>query len=619
MSLARLLRTIARRALTDPIGMVRLVVTRIVDEPAHVLVRALGMLPERPRRTAARILDVKGRALGLIAPRAGWPLLFRLAALDADGRRRDALDLARRRGPACAATGRMAVAGWLAEVDRAEQGLELIAPLPSVPRVQRVRGRVRWRAGDWVAARDELAAAAALDPRPTTLRMLDRIEQDLRAVTPSWLPDVPSPAARAIVTAMGAPTPGRAVHLINNSLPHVQTGYTVRAQRIALTQRANGIDPVMVTKLGFPWRQGIGDAAAREEVDGVPYLHVPDAGGDTIFGTAERVDRAVERAGPLIAAERPAVLHPTTPYDNAQLALALGRHLDVPVVYELRGFLEETWVSRAGSPDAIAAAEASDRYRLTRDTEGWCAAQAAHVVTLGEAMKADLVTRGVSAERITVVPNAVDLSAFTPSPDGQAGRRVRSGLGIPDDRVVVGYISSLVPYEGVEVLLAGARELLDRGSNIEVVVVGDGTARAGWEREAGELGLSGRCRFTGRVPHAEIQGYYEAIDVFVVPRRNERVCRLVTPLKPVEAMALERCTVVSDLPALAEMVEEGVTGRTFAAEDPVALADVVGPLVDDPGLRRRLGAAARERVTQERTWDANGRRYLDVYRSVGAM
>jgi glycosyltransferase involved in cell wall biosynthesis len=185
--------------------------------------------------------------------------------------------------------------------------------------------------------------------------------------------------------------------------------------------------------------------------------------------------------------------------------------------------------------------------------------------------------------------------------------------------VLLGYISSLVPYEGVEVLLRGVRELLDRGEDVGVVVVGDGTARAGWEREAEALGLGDRCRFTGRVPHAEIQGYYEAIDVFVVPRRDERVCRLVTPLKPVEAMALERCVVVSDLPALAEMVEEGVTGRTFPAEDPVALADVVQPLLGRPATRAALGAAARERVAAERTWKANGARYEAIYRDLGAL
>jgi glycosyltransferase involved in cell wall biosynthesis len=469
---------------------------------------------------------------------------------------------------------------------------------------------VRWRAGEWPAARDELRAAVAADPRPTARRLLDRVEQDLRAVTPGWLPEV-APRSSA------PPLPGRVVHLLNNSLPHVQAGYTVRAQRIALAQQTEGLDPVLVTKLGFPWRQGIGDAPEVETVDGVTYRHVRDPGGDTVFGTAERVERAVDRVGPVVAALRPAVLHPTSPFDNAQLALALGRRLGVPVVYELRGFLEETWVSRAGSPEAVAAALASDRYRLTRATEGWCAAAADHVVTLGEAMKADLVGRGVPAERITVVPNAVDLEAFTPSPDRTLGRTVRSRLGVPDGRVVLGYVSSLVPYEGVEVLLRAARELLDRGADVEVLVVGDGTARAGWEREAAGLGLGARCHFTGRVPHADIRGYYEAIDVFVVPRRNERVCRLVTPLKPVEAMALERCVVVSDVPALVEMVEEGVTGCTFAAEDPVALADVVAPLLDDPDRRAALGAAARERVAAERTWAVNGARYAALYRGLG--
>ncbi len=616
MSLGRLVRTILRRGLTDPVGAVRLVVTRVVDEPAHVLIRALGLLGPSIRVRVARVLGVVGRGWRRLAPRAGWPLLLHLVSLDTVGQQREAVGLAREAGQRCSALGRLTVAGWLAEVDRAADGLELIAPLPDVPRVQQVRGRIRWRAGDWTRARDELAAVVASRSRPTTRRWLDRIEQDLRAVTPGWLPTVEPKLARSLSDAE-RPTPGRVVHLLNNSLPHLQTGYTVRAQRIAHAQRVEGFDPVMVTKLGFPWRQGQGDAQEREEVDGVPYVHVPDPGGDTIFGTAERVERAVERVGPVVAELRPSVLHPTTPYDNAQLALALRDHLDVPVVYELRGFLEETWVSRAGSAEAVAGVAASDRYRLTRQTEGWCASQADHVVTLGVAMKDDLVARGVDADRITVVPNAVELDAFTPDRAGERARRIRDGLAIPADRVVLGYISSLVPYEGVEVLLRGARELLDRGHDIEVLVVGDGTARAGWEREAQTLGLDRRCRFTGRVPHADIAAYYEAIDVFVVPRRAERVCQLVTPLKPVEAMALERCVVVSDLPALTEMVEDGVTGRIFGAEDPAALADVVEPLIDDPQARAAMGKVARERVAQERTWAANGQRYREIYEQLG--
>jgi glycosyltransferase involved in cell wall biosynthesis len=605
MTLARLLRSIARRAITDPLGAARLVATRVRDEPAHVLVRVQGMLPAPARRRTVTPLRLLGRLLERLAPRAGWPLLLQLLALDAAGAHDDAVTLATARGVERSGPGRLVVAGWLAEVDQAVAGLALIEDLPPVPRVQRVRGHIRWRAGDWHAAQAELRDAVAADPRPTTRRTLHRVEQDVLALQPGWLPAVPALRSEG-------PLAGRAVHLINNALPQLQTGYTVRAQRIARCQREQGIDPVMVTKLGYPWRQGHGDAPARDEVDGIAYHHVPDPGGDTIFGTAERAERSVVHAGPIVAGLRPAVLHPTTPYDNAQVALALGRALDVPVVYEVRGFLEETWLSRqpAGS-------ETSDRYRLTRDTEGWCAAQADHVVTLGEAMKADLVSRGVAAERITVVPNAVDVDDFVPV--AGRGAAMRTQLGVPDGRVLLGYISSLIPYEGVEVLLRGTRELLDRGHDVGVLVVGDGPSRVGWEREAERLGLGGRCRFTGRVPHADVQAYYEAIDVFVVPRRDDRVCRLVTPLKPVEAMALQRCVVVSDLPALAEMVEEGVTGRTFAVEDPVALADVVEPLLDDPATRAALGAAGRERVIAERTWQANGARYATVYRSLGAL
>lgn len=605
MTLARLLRSIARRATTDPFGAARLVTTRIRDEPAHVLVRALGMVPADARRRIVMPLRSLGRLLEAVAPRAGWPLLLQLLALDAAGAQDDAIVLATARGTARSTSGRLVVAGWLAEVDQAVAGLALIEDLPPAARVLRVRGHIRWRAGDWREAQTELRAAVAADPRPTTRRTLHRVEQDVLALEPGWRPAVPTLRFEGSVH-------GRAVHLINNALPQLQTGYTVRAHRIALTQRDQGIDPVMVTKLGYPWRQGHGDAPARDEVDGIAYHHVPDPGGDTIFGTAERAERSVARAGPIVAGLRPAVLHPTTPYDNAQVALSLGRSLDVPVVYEVRGFLEETWLSRqpAGSED-------SDRYRLTRETEGRCAAQADHVMTLGEAMKADLMSRGVPGRNITVVPNAVDIDVFVPV--AGRGEAMRRQLGIPDGRVMLGYVSSLIPYEGVEVLLRGVRELLDRGKDVGVLVVGDGPSRAGWEREAAALGLGERCRFTGRVPHADVQAYYEAIDVFVVPRRDDRVCRLVTPLKPVEAMALERCVVVSDLPALAEMVEEGVTGRTFAVEDPVALAEVVEPLLGDPAARAALGAAGRERVTAERTWRANGERYAAVYRSLGAL
>jgi glycosyltransferase involved in cell wall biosynthesis len=151
-----------------------------------------------------------------------------------------------------------------------------------------------------------------------------------------------------------------------------------------------------------------------------------------------------------------------------------------------------------------------------------------------------------------------------------------------------------------------------------VLLVGDGDEDETIREAARRLGLTdGTLVMPGRVSHDQILGYYSLIDIFVVPRTAHRVSRLVTPLKPYEAMALERAVVVSDLPALREIVTPEETGLTFRAEDPEDLAAVLGRLLDDPTLRRRLGRQAREWILAERTWAANGRRYRELFERLG--
>jgi glycosyltransferase involved in cell wall biosynthesis len=305
---------------------------------------------------------------------------------------------------------------------------------------------------------------------------------------------------------------------------------------------------------------------------------------------------------------RPAVLHTTTHHVNGECALAAGRRAGIPVVYEVRGFLEETWLSK--QPDRAAAAR-SERYRMWRDRETACMAGADLVVTLGEGMREEIVGRGIPAEKVLVIPNAVDEVFLTEPPGRDTTRRE---LGIADDEVLVGTVTSIVDYEGLDLLVDAVGQLRDRGLPVRLLIVGDGVARAALERRAAPLGDA--AVFTGRVPHSEVRRYHAALDVFVVPRRDERVCRLVTPLKPVEAMAGGRPVVASDLPALRELVTDGETGVLVKPEDATALADGLAQLSTDRALRCTLGTAARDAVARSRTWARNAERYREAYQAL---
>ena len=406
-------------------------------------------------------------------------------------------------------------------------------------------------------------------------------------------------------------TPGRIVHLLTNSLPQRAAGYGVRAQHVARCQQDVGLDPRMVTRAGFPGNEGIAGAPRTDVIDGVTYERIrpnlePGVLVDRIADeTARGLDAIVRRL-------RPAALQPTTNYVNAQVALAVGDVHGLPVVYEVRGFLEETWRSRMGELVVD-----GDRYAAAREVETAMMRRAAAVVTLSETMRADILGRdGLDPERVVVVPNAVDVARFRPGPRDPA---LAQRLGIGPDEPVVGYISSLVGYEGIATLIAAVAALRRDGRRLRLLLVGEGEQRPALEAAAAEAGLleDRTAIFTGRVPYGDIQAYYRLIDVFVVPRTADRVAQLVTPLKPYEAMAMARPIVVSDVGALLEIVEDGHTGRSFRAEDPNDLAEVVGQLLDDPDQRVRLGQAARDWVAANRTWDLNGQRYLELYRRLG--
>jgi glycosyltransferase involved in cell wall biosynthesis len=407
--------------------------------------------------------------------------------------------------------------------------------------------------------------------------------------------------------APGGRPPGRILHIVTDALPSTSAGYTVRTQEIALAQRAAGMDPHVTTRIGFPVTAGRIDGRPLVSVDGIPYHRllpwVMPGRMDTIARTG------LKHASRLVSDLRPSVLHAASNYQNALIAIALRETYQIPYVYEVRGFWEDTWLSRHA---ATANLESSDRYIRSRALETHCMTTADLVVTLGEAMRDEITSRGVPADKVIIVPNGVSGEFLKPLP---SGAELRTRLGIGDGEFVVGLVSSLVAHEGIGTLLEAVKILRDRGVPARALIVGDGPERASLQRRAAELGLD--AIFTGRVPMAEVRSYHAVLDVFVVPRTPDRVCQLVTPLKPVEAMASGLPVVVSGVRALGEIITDEETGMWFPPLDAAALADRLQRLHGDPGLRRSLGENARAWVAHDRTWEHNAARYRDAYARLG--
>ncbi|WP_159625900.1 glycosyltransferase [Actinomyces sp. zg296] len=439
-----------------------------------------------------------------------------------------------------------------------------------------------------------------------------RLSAELATMSPGFaLPAAPSPGWQGPLRS-AAP---RVLHLLTNSVPHTQSGYALRSHHLLLAQRRAGEEPRAVTRIGYPVTVGRAGAGSRDVVDGVEYLRLlPSRLAPT---PATRLAQTARLLAQQVAAFRPEVLHTTTNYANALVVSAVARGHDLPWVYEMRGMLEYTWVA-SRPPEQQAEALASQRFALLRAKEAEMARQADAIIVLSALQRDDLVARGVPAERITVVPNAVEGEVLAAEPLSPAQARAR--LGLPTGGFWVGSVSSLVDYEGFDVLLRAVALARAQGVDARCAIVGDGVSRPGLLALAQDLGLlgpgSGICVLPGRVPAGQALGWYQALDAFCAPRRDTPVCRMVTPLKPLTAQALGRPVIASDLPALVEVTRGG--GLLFPAGDAGALAARIR-LLAQAGAD---GAAARAaHITPSAgsglpTWEENGMTVRAIHEEV---
>ena len=390
----------------------------------------------------------------------------------------------------------------------------------------------------------------------------------------------------------------RILHLLDISAPMI-AGYASRSRAIVNGQRAIGLEPVVLTSVRHKNKNG----AALEEIDGIRHYRTLKPVMPSRQPLIEMY-RFRQRILEVARMERVDLIHAHSPILTGLPAWMAARQLGLGCVYEIRALWEDAAVEKGDI------SEQSLRYRLTRGAETFLTRRVDSVVCICEGLRRDFSERGVPAERLHVVPNGVDVARFVPRPSDDA-TRARLGL---QGRTVVGYIGTFFGFEGVVDLVEALARLIKQGRNdLAGLIVGAGKTYDACREIAQRHGLGDRIVHPGHVPAEEVERMYSVIDVLAYPRRSLRITELVTPLKPLEAMAMEKAVIGSDVGGIRELIRDGVTGLLHRSGDVGDLAATIERLADDPDLRRTLGRQARAWVAEQRDWKKIVPRYVSVY------
>ncbi len=394
----------------------------------------------------------------------------------------------------------------------------------------------------------------------------------------------------------------RILHILDHSSP-LHSGYTFRTAAILREQRALGWETYHLTS-----EKQINCNVLEEEVDRLHFYRTPRHTGALsrlpVLNQMAVMQSLAHRLREVIAIVKPDILHAHSPVLTALPTLSVGHNVGIPVVYEVRAFWEDA------AQDHGTSKEGGILYHLPRAMETYAVKQVDAVVTICEGLRKEIVARGIPSDKVTVVPNAVDIEKF--SVGGAPDEALKAQLGLVGARVL-GFIGSFYAYEGLDLLLTALPRILDQVPDVRVLLVGGGPQEDALKQQARQLGIADKIVLTGRMPHSEVNRYYDLVDVLVYPRHSMRLTELVTPLKPLEAMAQGRLFVASDVGGHKELIRDGETGVLFKAGDPQSLADKVLELLNAPERWPLLKQAGRRFVETERNWKKSVSNYTSIY------
>jgi PEP-CTERM/exosortase A-associated glycosyltransferase len=395
----------------------------------------------------------------------------------------------------------------------------------------------------------------------------------------------------------------RILHVLDHSVP-LHSGYAFRTLAILREQRRRDWATMHLTST-----KHYGASAPLEEAEGFRFYRT-QAGKSLLtkmplLNQVSVIRDTRRRLEQVIELERPNVLHAHSPALTGVAAVQAARRFGLPLVYEMRASWEDAAVDHGTTT------QGSARYRASRALETWVLRRADAITTICEGLRGDILARGIPVDKITVIPNAVDIERFPGTRPADTELRQRLNL---QDAFILGFLGSFYAYEGLDLLVEALPSILRELPQARVLLVGGGPEESRLKQQVARLGLQQHCLFVGRVPHEQVERYYGIVDLLVYPRRSIRLTELVTPLKPLEAMAQERLLIASDVGGHRELIRDGETGFLFDSDNAAALADAVIRVNASRDRWQHIKRTGRQFVETERSWRASVDRYGPVYR-----
>ncbi len=394
------------------------------------------------------------------------------------------------------------------------------------------------------------------------------------------------------------------LHILDHSIP-LHSGYTFRTKNIFLAQQKRGWFPIGLTTVKHE-QAWSGQWVEQETIDGLRFYRSPLLqSSHSWLGTQSQLMKTLsQRLEEIIHIEKPDLLHAHSPVLNVLPTLWVAKKLKIPVIYEIRAFWEDAAV------DHGTYAEGSWKYRMVRFLETFACHRATHIAVLCEGIRNDLIERGISSNKLTIIPNGINLEDFH---DCQPDERLRETWNISGKRVI-GFIGSFYRYEGLSLLVDAFANLVKQNDDLVLLLVGGGEVKPELESQVESLGIQSHVHMPGRVPHDQIPGVYGLVDLFVYPRIAMRLTELVTPLKPLEAMVVGKPLVASNIGGHRELIRDGETGVLFPPGDVDSLSNALHQLLNDKARMRTLANQGHQWAKRERSWEQTTSSYMDIYK-----